>query len=209
MFYTYAHYRASDNAIFYIGKGSGKRATTLSAIHRSLHWNRVKEKHGVKVEILAKWKLESDAFEHEKFLISTFRSMGAKLVNASDGGAGGSSGAIKSQEHRAKIGAANKGKVLSKETLERMRAAAIRQFSDPEARELARKNQTGKKQSAETIAKKVLALKGKKQTPEAIAARMKAKKWFRHSEASLAKLRAIAFEKHLAALVRKQKLCLI
>lgn len=209
MFYTYAHYRASDNAIFYIGKGSGKRAHELRQTQRSLHWTRVKEKHGVKVEILAKWKLESDAFEHEKFLIAMFRAMGAKLVNASDGGSGGSTGAIKSPEHRAKIGAAHKGKLVSEETLERMRAAAIRQFSNQEARELARKNQTGKKQSTESSAKKSLALRGKKQTPEAIAARVKAKEGFRHSEASLAKLRAIAFEKHLVALVRKQKLCLI
>jgi len=70
------------------------------------------------------------------------------------------------------------------------------------------KNQTGKKQSAESSAKKSIALRGKKQTPEAIAARMKAKEGFRHSPESLAKLRAIAFNKHISALVRKGKFCL-
>lgn len=209
MFYTYAHYRATDNSIFYIGKGSGKRAHELRQTQRSTHWSRVKEKHGVKVEILARWVVESDAFEHERFLIDTFRAMGAKLVNASTGGVGGSTGAVKSPEHRAKIGAAHKGRLVSSETLEKMRAAAIRQFSNPEARELARKNQLGKKQSEESSAKKSLALRGRKQTQEEIAARVKANAGFKHSEESLAKMRAIAFDKHLAALVRKQKLCLI
>ena len=189
MFCTYAHYTKDTNAIFYIGKGSEKRARALCPTHRSTHWNRVKDKHGVKVEIIARWSLESEAFEHEKFLISTLRSIGVKLVNASDGGAGGSAGAIKSPEHRAKIGAAHKGRFVSEETLERMRQAAIRQFANPEARELARKNQTGKKQSAESSAKKSLALRGKKQTPEAIATRTKA-------------IRE-------AALIRKQNKCLI
>lgn len=174
MFCTYAHYTKDTNAIFYIGKGSEKRARALCPTHRSTHWNRVKEKHGVKVEILARWALESEAFEHERFLIATFRAIGARLVNASTGGEGGATGAPKSQEHRDKIGAAHKGRFVSAETLEKMRQAAIRQFANPEAREIARKNQTGKKQSAESSAKKSLALRGKKQTPEAIAARTKA-----------------------------------
>jgi hypothetical protein len=86
MHYTYIHRRESDNAIFYTGKGKGRRAWSTHG--RSEHWHRVKAKHGCKVEIVAPWPTEAETFEHEKFLISCFRAMGEPLVNLTEGGEG-------------------------------------------------------------------------------------------------------------------------
>jgi hypothetical protein len=86
--YTYAHYRESDNRVFYIGKGVKRRAWACTKGSRGQHWLRAKEKHGFRVEILARWATKDEAFEHEKFLISTFRDMGHPLVNKTNGGEG-------------------------------------------------------------------------------------------------------------------------
>jgi hypothetical protein len=88
MFYTYAHYKP-DNSVFYIGKGKCNRA--FDKISRSKKWKAVVAQEGdYKVEVLAKWETEKEAFEHEIFLIDCFRQMGAQLVNVSKGGHGAS-----------------------------------------------------------------------------------------------------------------------
>ena len=87
MFYTYAHYKP-DNSVFYIGKGQRNRA--FDKVSRSKKWKAVVQKGEHKVEILARWPTEQEAFEHEVFLIECFRSMGAPLVNVSKGGYGAS-----------------------------------------------------------------------------------------------------------------------
>jgi len=88
MFYTYAHYKP-DNSVFYIGKGRGRRA--WSNKNRNPHWRNVIAKHGEpKVEVLAQWPTEEEAFEHEKFLIWCFRDMGYSMANIADGGEGAS-----------------------------------------------------------------------------------------------------------------------
>ncbi len=86
MFYTYLHLRESDNKPFYIGKGRGRRAWSHTSRNRK--WESTVQKHGLKVEILAEWSVEQEAFEHEKFLISCFRDMGHELSNMTDGGEG-------------------------------------------------------------------------------------------------------------------------
>lgn len=87
MFYTYAHFRP-DNSVFYIGKGQRNRA--FDKVSRSKKWKAIVQESGHKVEILAHWPTEQEAFEHEIFLIECFRSMGAPLVNVSKGGYGAS-----------------------------------------------------------------------------------------------------------------------
>ena len=100
MFYTYVHYRASDNAPFYVGKGQGRRAFEMN--YRNKHWNNVKNKHGVKIEILAEWSTEKDAFDHEKFIISCFKDLGYPLCNQTHGGEG-ASGLKWSEEAKSKV----------------------------------------------------------------------------------------------------------
>ena len=86
MFYTYAHSKP-DDTIFYIGKGQRRRAWAKD--NRNQHWLNIVAKHGQpKVQILAKWKTEQEATEHEKFLILCFRDMGYKLANVTSGGEG-------------------------------------------------------------------------------------------------------------------------
>jgi hypothetical protein len=132
MFYTYAHYKP-DNSVFYIGKGCGRRA--WSNKDRNPHWKNIVAKHGEhKVEILARWNTEQEAFEHEIFLIDTFRSMGKTLANIANGGEG-PTGMRHSDETKQKISKIHKGKKLS-----------IQQI------EMIKKSSTGRKHSVETKA---------------------------------------------------------
>ncbi len=108
MFYTYLHLRESDNKPFYIGKGTISQKRAYSHSDRNEHWRNTVKKHGLKVEILAEWAIEQEAFEHEKFLISCFKELGHKLVNMTDGGEG-SSGLVHSGETKDKLSILNSG----------------------------------------------------------------------------------------------------
>jgi len=90
MYYTYIHRKEDTNEIFYVGKGMCKRNRANSHFNRNKHWENTVKKHGLRVEIVASWKNESDAFLHEKFLISCFLDMGLKLTNQTSGGDGAS-----------------------------------------------------------------------------------------------------------------------
>jgi hypothetical protein len=95
---TYAHYKP-DGTMFYIGKGSIRRA--YSNAGRNVVWKRTVKKHGgFKVEILGRWETEKEAFDHEIFLIDTIKKMGISIVNIADGGLG-SSGYRHTEEHKA------------------------------------------------------------------------------------------------------------
>jgi hypothetical protein len=135
VFYVYLHRRLDTMQPFYVGKGSGKRAGVKTT--RNIWWHRVVEKAGFKPEIISYWKSETDALEHERFIIACFRDMGINLTNIEDGGLPGpiGKGQPKSEEHKAKIAASHKGKKKTPHT--------------PEAREKARLRQTGKKMPLE------------------------------------------------------------
>jgi hypothetical protein len=102
MFCTYSHHKP-DGTLFYIGKGSVKRAYAKD--NRNPYWKNIVAKHGsYKVEILASWPTEAEAFEHEKLLISCFRDLGFSLANVTNGG-DGVSGHKHSAESKAKMSA--------------------------------------------------------------------------------------------------------
>lgn len=86
MYYTYAHIRLDTNAIFYIGKGAGKRLNRKD--NRNKYWKHIVEKHGFKAIKLADWNNEIDAFNHEKALITYLKNKNIKLVNVTNGGDG-------------------------------------------------------------------------------------------------------------------------
>ena len=120
-FYTYLYLRY-DGTPYYVGKGKGYRA-----IERG-------KKHLVPVPkdpariLIQEFPTEFDAFAAERFLISYYgrKDLGTGILrNLLDGGTGGTSGAIVSEETRKKIGNAHRGKVLSKKTRQRIRAAHI------------------------------------------------------------------------------------
>ena len=82
-FYVYVHRRASDNTIFYVGKGSGYRLNSIQ--NRNAWWKNVVAKHGFISEIVIADMLEVDAFQLEKDLISFYE---GHLVNLTAGGEG-------------------------------------------------------------------------------------------------------------------------
>lgn len=188
MFYTYAHFRP-DNSVFYIGKGRGRRA--WSNKNRNPHWHHVTAKHGEhKVEVLAQWPTEQEAFDHEKFLIWCFRDMGYPMANIADGGEG-SSGykhrdetIQKMQENR--IGEKNQffGRTHSEQTKKIISEAKKADPSKPwlgkhMSEETKKKiseslrGRAGRKHTEESRKKMSLAHKGKKQAPPSEETRKK------------------------------------
>lgn len=137
LFYVYLHKKKSNNEVFYVGKGFGKRAWKKTS--RSEYWKRIENKHGRIVEIVKDGLQESEAFELEKEVIAFY---GRKnLCNLNDGGYGGTN---PSKETRLKMSIAKKGKKPTPETIEKKRIAS-----------------TGKKHTEETKAKLSAYFKGK------------------------------------------------
>lgn len=129
MFYTYAHY-TPQGRLFYIGKGQGKRAHRF--YNRGVHWNSVVAKYGKPdVQILANWKTDKEALDHEILLIDCFKELGYKLCNQTNGGEG-TVGHKLSEEHKAKISLSQKGKPGKKpsaETLIKLRESHLGQVA--------------------------------------------------------------------------------
>ena len=109
-FYVYIHTKVTDNTIFYVGKGKGKRA--WDKYSRNRHWKYIVAKHGHNVVIVQDNLTEKQALELEVLLIADIGR--ESLCNLTDGGEG-SSGCVCSEETKRKIGEANKGRIQSEE----------------------------------------------------------------------------------------------
>lgn len=83
-YYVYTHRRESDGKIFYVGKGTGRRAFNFT--HRSELWKRHYAKHGCRVEIVFNNLPEVCALSVEKAMIASIGR--GQLANLSDGGEG-------------------------------------------------------------------------------------------------------------------------
>ena len=87
-FYVYVHRYASgpkEGEVFYVGKGSGKRAYTNRRFCNP-HWMNIYNKYGFNAEIVAKFAKEKCSFSFEVALIKHY---GRKnLCNMTDGGEG-------------------------------------------------------------------------------------------------------------------------
>lgn len=175
-FFTYLHRRNDTGAVFYIGKGSRRRAH--EARGRSSYWTRVATKHGYSVEIVASWHTEQEAFDHEVFLIACFRDMGAPLVNLTDGG-DGMSGHRHSPETKARMRAKALGRSLGAKTREKLRQyrlgipvsaeakALIGAFHSARVRPATEyENQRATNATAETKARRSKAMKASLARPE-------------------------------------------
>lgn len=168
-FYTYVHTRNDTGEVFYVGKGQGERA--FSKGRNNIHWNNIVAKHGRTVHIIAYWEDETFAFAHEKELIAEFRASGVVIVNQTDGG-DGTSGYKQSAEHKAKVGAKHKGKIVSIETRAKMALAKVgrkRRAFSPECRAKLRVAALGKIISPEQRAKISASLRGRKIAPDVVA----------------------------------------
>lgn len=93
-YYTYAHYTADTNKLFYIGKGSIPKhrqsgiLRAKSSKGRNKYWQHRVNKHGFRAEVLAYWETEQEALDHEILLISCFKDLNFELCNLTDGGEG-------------------------------------------------------------------------------------------------------------------------
>ena len=111
----YLHRRATDGAVFYVGKGKGRRAWDKRRGYNA-HWHRVAVKHGVIVEIYKDGMSECCAMPLESVLIGIIGI--DNLTNITLGG--GHSGYEWTDEQIAKKSGENHfnyGKKLSKETI--------------------------------------------------------------------------------------------
>ena len=161
-FYVYAFFRKDDGTPYYIGKGEGQR------INRSAG-RRFKLPPKDQRKILVGGLTEPESFEYEIALISLLgrKDLGTGcLRNLTDGG-DGMSGHVFSAEHRAKIGAASKGRTPSPEIRAKISAAQQGRIFSPEHR--AKISAANSNPKAETRAKMSAANKGRKHSPEARA----------------------------------------
>ena len=86
VFYVYIHRRKTDNKVFYVGKGKGNRAYTVSG--RNERWTRTYKKHGMTVEIVFDSLAEDEAYAVEKDTILEMIYFGYPLCNMTEGGDG-------------------------------------------------------------------------------------------------------------------------
>ena len=100
--YIYAHYRLSDDSLFYIGKGSNYRALEKRKNQRSKFWHATSSKHGWYFKILEFYESEIEAYEMEEYLVRMLRFCGHKLCNHANGGIGGMKGIPRSEETKLK-----------------------------------------------------------------------------------------------------------
>jgi len=120
-YYAYLHARPNTedaSGIFYVGKGKGGRSHDLSP--RNIYHANVLAKHGGDV-LVGRLTCSSEkvAFDLEVGLIKCLKRMGVRLTNQTNGGEG-TSGLAQTEDHRSKIGAGNRGKVRSAETLKKL-----------------------------------------------------------------------------------------
>ena len=110
----YRHRTIDTHEVFYIGIGSVKRSKSK---HRSSFWKNVVNKHGYYIEIIKDNLSWEEACELEQLLIQEYgrRDLGTGiLVNLTDGGEG-APGTIISEETKLKLRDKNKGKKLTEE----------------------------------------------------------------------------------------------
>jgi hypothetical protein len=136
---VYLHRKKTNNEIFYVGMGNSKRVYSRQ---RSKFWEDTVKKYGYYSVIIADNLSKDDALELECFIIKELGRKDLKtgpLVNMTDGGDGASglncsiekrrkykmSKVKRNSEWKRKISEAHKGKVFSKETLEKMSKAKL------------------------------------------------------------------------------------
>lgn len=167
-FFVYEHRRGDTGEVFYVGKGKWTplkryiRASTTS--RRNIHWRRIVVKAGgFTHHVVAEFAFECDALAEEVRRISEYgrSNLGGALSNITAGGEG-QSGIVMSASTRQKIAAANRGRPKPASVRAAVSAAQRGVPNPPEQTKAHALRMTGpgnpnfgKKNSAETIAKRV------------------------------------------------------
>lgn len=173
MTYIYGLFDPRNEELRYIGATKHPSNRLASHIchtqntHKS-HWISSLTRIGLKPEMVILENVDENTWKREeRWWISYTKSIGAKLTNATDGGDG-----MLSAEARAKISAWNKGKVISEETKEKIRAKLIGNkhtlghITSDETKEKLRIANIGRKRSDETKMKLRIASTGKRHSKE-------------------------------------------
>lgn len=109
---TYVHAKPdteSASGIFYVGKGSHKRAHLINRVISNRHYTNTVKKYGAENILVGTIECSSEAiaFDLERGLIKCLRRSGVKLTNLTDGGEG-TSGYKLSEDQTARISVASK-----------------------------------------------------------------------------------------------------
>lgn len=197
IFYVYAHVRRDAGCVFYIGKGSGRRAFVTN--RRNAHWNAIVAKHGYDVVFVKSGLTEQEAMDLE---IEKIREIGLdNLCNMTIGGDGATgfkmneqqkavliknlTGRVFSPESRAKISKALSGRVrdrrvveehaerirgrkLSPEHVQKIVNGLTGRIVSQETREKIAKSHTGRKASQDARENMSKAHTGKTRSAESI-----------------------------------------
>lgn len=167
-FLVYAHYNFKGQ-VFYIGKGSLKRARERCS--RSNYWKSYVAKHGLVVKIWAENLTEQQAFAMEKEWIALYGRKHVKtgmLVNLSEGGEG-PSGVIPSAETIEKRRLKNVGQRRTEEQRAKFKITNKNNTFSEQARLAAKdalKNRVWTKEMSEEHSKLLKGIKKPPRTPE-------------------------------------------
>ena len=170
-FYVYAWLRPSGEP-FYIGKGTGRRASVPKA-HNPIFVQiveKIKKSGGEPTIVLLHERLaEDDAFrlEREEILRYGRKDIGTGILANFTNGGEGLSGRTPSADTREKIATSLRGQKYPRERAEKTARGLRGRRQTLEHRENNAASQRGKKMSAEAIAKTAAFNTGRKHTPEA------------------------------------------
>ena len=185
-FYVYEHIRRDTGAVFYVGKGHGKRH--CSKLNRNQYWHNVVNKAGgFDSRVIYEDQSEELILLAEIEKINQLRMLGVTLVNLTDGGQGITglkhseeskrlmSQKLKGKSHKhtpesiEKIRQANTGVVFSDERKEKLRKKALGRKMPSHVRKALSERMKSFKQSEETKEHLRQVNLGRKHTPEALA----------------------------------------
>jgi len=121
-YYVYRYVRWDTNTPFYVGKGTKRRADSLS--RHNEYCNRIISKHGFRIEYIMTNLTEEQAFAKEKEFIKLYKNYSHCEANITDGGEG-SSGRECTQEMKDKISISNKGLKRTEETKKNISRATM------------------------------------------------------------------------------------
>lgn len=141
--FAYVHY-IEDRGIFYVGKGTRKRAYETNPNRRNAHYNSVVSKYGNTPSVgTLPCSTEAIAFELERGLIKCLKRQKVKLTNKTEGGEG-ASGRVVPAEERIKMSKRRLGKHHSATTRqkisEKLKGNTNGKYSKVEYTEEIRKN---------------------------------------------------------------------
>lgn len=190
-FYVYIWFIKESHKVFYVGKGSGNRATSMK--DRNPYFKNIRKNYECDYEIVKYFDSESDAYEYEKHLGLEYKAKGeawccfvlgqtdkfldiktkAKISKSLKGNMPWNKGKTMPEEIKEKQRRAKLGTHQSEETRRRRSSALLGHTVSKETRLKISKSKIGdknpmfgKKQALETIEKRRLSMMGHKVSEE-------------------------------------------